>query len=182
MRNRPLFSLFTLRLLAYIFAAMLVFQGMKAYRTLAAKTQAQHAATETVMRFKASLAKLANVRSEWEKNYQHEDRVQDLITLLALVNFAQFGLETDKDNLVLLRVDAVKLGEFDLELSKVCLASGVGDGATLFVRAANYSALLNGMKQLAQRPDLVIGNISLQGDTAFPFAKLGEFCLYVRRS
>lgn len=174
--------MFTLRLLACTFAAIFVMQGSKAYSTLAAKAQAQHAATEKVMRFKESLAKLANVRTHWEKSYAPEERVQDMLTLLALVNFEDYGIETDNDNLLVQKVEAVKLGEVELELSKVCLATGVGDGASLYVRAGNYSALLNGIKQLAKRPDIAIGNIALQGESAFPLAKLGEFCLYLRRS
>lgn len=165
---------------AFVLAGMFVMQGLKAYGTLGAKVVAQNAATEGLMRFKEMFTALGSSRTKWDKNYRKEDSVQDLVTLLAVVNFEQYGIETDNDNVVVMKVEPVKHGDADLGLTKICLSTGVGDGGTLYVRAANYQTLLSGIDKLAKRPDIYIGNIALQGDRAFPLAKLGDFCVYLR--
>lgn len=167
---------------AFIIAGLFITQGMKAYGTLGAKVVAQDAATEGLMRFKEMFSALSGSREKWDKFYRREDSVQDLVTLLAAVNFEQYGIETDNDNVVVTKVEPVKQGDADLGLTKICLSTGVGDGGTLFVRAANYQALLNGIDRLAKRPDIYIGNIALQGDRAFPLARLGDFCVYLRNN
>lgn len=167
---------------ACIIAGMFVMQGVKAYGTLNAKVVAQNAATEGLMRWKEMYSALSESRGRWDKSYRREDSIQDLVSLLGHINFEQYGIETDNDNAVVLKVEPVRQSELDLGLTKICLATGVGDGGVLFLRAQSYQGLLNGIDRLARRPDIYIGNISLQGDRAFPLAKLGDFCVLLRNN
>lgn len=167
---------------ACIVAVMFGLQGMKAFSTLNAKSIAQDAVTESVVRWKEMFTALGDSRKQWERSYRREDSIEDMVSLLNHIGFDKYGVETDDDNAFVTKVEPVVHGESPLGLTKVCLGTGVGDGATLFLRSTSYTALLTGIDKLAGRPDIAIGNITLQGDKAFPLAKLGDFCVLFRTS
>ncbi len=168
-------------LFAGILTVLLTMHGVKGYKTLQEKAVAQEGVTEAVQRWKQSYMALSGSVTQWETNYRREDSVQDLISLFALIGLNNYGLRADADNLVLTKVEPVAHNGTPLGLTKICLASGAGDGASLAVQAADYQTLFSGIDKLAKRPDIYIGNISVQGDKPVPMARLGEFCVMLRK-
>jgi len=157
-------------------------QGLKAYRTLSEKAVAQERATESVERWKQSYAALAGTVKRWESSYRHENSIQDLMSLYNAIGLEEYGLQTDVDTMILNKVEPVTQNGVALGLTCVYLASaGSGDTSSLEVRASNYQHLFAGVKRLSERPDIYIGMITIKGDKT-PTAKLGDFCVLLRKS
>ena len=163
-----------------IVTAMFVVQGFKASNILVEKARMQEAETDTIDRWKQSYQALAGSRDKWDKSFRKGDAVQDIVALAEHIGLANYGLETDSDNMVLSKVDQVAHANQQIGLTRICLATGTTSGDGFLVAAANYEALLTGIDRLSKRLDITIGNISLQGDKAFPIAKLGDFCVLLR--
>ncbi len=167
---------------ACIVSGMFVMQGLKAYGTLNGKAVAQDAVTENLVRWKEMFLALSESRQKWDNSFRREDTVEDMVHLISHVGFEKYGIETDNDNAILTKVEQITQGESPIGITKICMATGAGDGGALFVRAQNYQTLMKGIEQLARRPDIYIATISLQGDKAFPLAKLGDFCILLRNN
>lgn len=168
---------------ALLFAAMLGYQGLQAYKKLVEKAQAQEAVMESVQRWKESFRALAGSVQRWERSYRREDSVHDLVTLYSVINLANYGLSADIDTVGLQKVSSVEEGGVSLGLTKICIASSsAGDAGTLEVKAPNYQVLFSGLQSLAERPDLYIGTIAVLGDRPVPVARLGEFCVLLRKN
>lgn len=168
---------------AMALSAILVVQGTKGYRVLAEKASAQEAVTESVQRWRQSYLALAEAVKRWGVLYAREDSVQDLVSLYGLVNVEKYGLQVDKDSLVLSNVDQESRSGMSIGLSRICLATGgAGEGAALEVRANTYQALFAGVKALAARRDIYISTISIKGAKALPTAYLGDFCVLMRKA
>lgn len=157
-------------------------QGLKAYRILTAKTQAQTDVTESVHRWKQNYMALGESVKRWEHNYRHQDSVPDLMSLFSIMNLGEYGIAVNHDAIILNKIEPMTQNGIPIGLTKACLSSnGSGDASALEVQAVNYLALLNGIKRLAQRPDIFMGTISIHGDKPVPVANLGEFCVLLRK-
>ena len=157
-------------------------QGLKAYRTLAEKAAAQERATESVERWKQSYMALASTVKQWESSYRHENSIQDLMSLYHAIGLKDYGLQSDVDTMILHKVEPVAQNGAALGLTCVYLASaGSGDSSGFEVRASSYQNLFTGLKRLSERPDIYIGMITIKGDKT-PTAKLGDFCVLLRKS
>jgi hypothetical protein len=165
---------------AAVVATMFIYQGTVASKSLRAKVQEQTEQTETVVRWKQSYKALAATRAKWDQSFQRSDAIQDLVGLAEHLGLKRYGLETDRDNMHLLKIEQVQQNNLPIGLTKFCLATGSGSGSNFLVAAENYERLLTGVDRLAKRPDISLGTISLEGDKAFPIAKLGEFCVLLR--
>lgn len=163
-----------------IIAGIMVYKGAESFQILAERTKAQQAETEKVLEWRSTYRALAVSMVEWRKNYRAaalENNWNDAIQIAA---FEKHGVETDVDNLLVSAVDSVKSGDVAIGMSRVCLATSVGDASTLFLRATTYEQLMAGLVSLSKRPDVEIAGISLLGSGPFPVAKLSGFCLRVR--
>jgi len=163
-----------------VLAAMFIFQGTVANKALRAKVLEQTEQTETVVRWKQSFKALAATRGKWDRSFQRSDAIQDLVGLASHLGLERYGLQTDRDNMHLLKIEQVQQNNLAIGLTRFCLATGSGNGNNFLVAAENYEKLLVGVDRLAKRSDISLGTISLEGDKAFPIAKLGEFCVLLR--
>lgn len=169
-------------LVALGLSAVLGIQGSGAYQVLGAKAQAQKAVTESVQLWKQSYLALGNAVKQWTADYRREDSVQDLISLYAVVNLEQYGLQMNTDALALNKVEPVTKNGMAIGLTKICIASvGSGESAALEVKAPNYQTLFSGLKSLSDRKDIHISTITVKGAKASPVAHLGDFCVLMRR-
>lgn len=165
------------------FAAILVKQGLNSYQVLAEKALAQEAVTQSVQLWKQSYLALTGAVKQWSNDYHREDSVQDLISLYQVVDFAQYGLQVETDSLALNKVEPVLKEGMEIGLTKICLTSSVSGGSpSLEVKAPNYQALFSGLNALANRKDIFIATIEVEGAKPTPVARLGEFCVLMRRS
>jgi hypothetical protein len=166
---------------ACIVSAMFVLQGLRAGSILDEKIKAQVAEMETVVRWRQSYRALIVPFQRWEKVFRKQDTIPDIVGLVAHVGLEKYGLQTDSDNVVISHVDPqiVYSGE-KIGLAKICLATGSSSNGGFLVAAENYELLMQGIKHLAKRNDILIGNISLEENKAFPIAKLGDFCILLR--
>lgn len=163
-----------------VVATMFIYQGTVAMKSLRVKVQEQTEQTETVVRWKQSYKALAATRGKWDRSFQRSDAIQDLVGLASHLGLERYGLQTDRDNMHLLKIEQVQQNNLPIGLTKFCLATGSGNGNNFLVAAENYEKLLTGVDHLAKRADISLGTISLEGDKAFPIAKLGEFCVLLR--
>lgn len=163
-----------------IVAVMFFIQGTVANKALRAKVLEQTEQTETVVRWKQSYKALAATREKWNHSFQRSESIQDLVGLASHLGLERYGLQTDRDNLHLLKIERVQQNNLPIGLTRFCLATGSGNGNDFLVAAENYEKLLLGVEKLAKRPDISLGTIALEGDRAFPIAKLGEFCVLLR--
>lgn len=163
-----------------VVAAMFIFHGTVANKALRAKVLEQTEQTETVVRWKQSYKALAATREKWDRSFQRSDAIQDLVGLASHLGLERYGLQTDRDNMHLLKIEQVQQNNLPIGLTRFCLATGSGSGNNFLVAAENYEKLLVGVDRLAKRADISLGTISLEGDKAFPIAKLGEFCVLLR--
>lgn len=168
-------------LIAAAIAVVMSMQGMKAYRTLSEKAAAQDAVTESVHRWQQSFQALSSTVQRWETQYRREDTVQDLVSLQSIVDLGSVGLRSDTDKVFLSKVEPVIENGIHLGLTRICLASSGSGGGGLEVRTDNYSALFDGINRLAARPDIYIGTITVVGEKATPAARLGDFCIMLRK-
>lgn len=166
---------------ACIMAALMVSQGVKTYKAANEKALAQDGVTESVLRWKQSYMALSSSIKRWDDSYRKEESVQDLATLYSLIDLKKYGLTSDTDGIVLNKVDPVTQNNTPIGLTRICMGNGSGDGTSLIVRAGTYQALFSGIDKLAKRSDIYIGNISVQGDKDIPTARLGDFCVFLRK-
>jgi hypothetical protein len=170
-------------MIALAFSAVLGVQGNLAYVALANKAQAQEGVTESVQRWKQSYLALGDSVKKWGASYRREDSVQDLVSLFAVVNLEQYGLQVNTDSLLLNKVEPETRNGMAIGLTKICLASaGSAEGGSLEVSAPNYQALFAGLKRLSSRKDIFISTITVRGAKLTPVANLGDFCVLMRKS
>lgn len=172
----------TILVMAFAFAFLMTFQGMKAYHILAEKAQAQASVTESVYRWKQNYMALGKTVSRWEREYHSQSSVQDMMALLAVADFDRYSLTINTDAVNINKIQPVTQNEMQIGLASVCLSSsGGGNSSALSVQAEDYQALFAGIKLLAKRPDISIGTISIKGNMAVPQADLGDFCILLRQ-
>lgn len=165
-------------ILAIIFASLLIVGGMKSFKVLEKKTNAQVAVTESINRWKQSYKALQGVIVEWDKTYVKSASVRDIRAIISLIDIRSMGLSADMDNLVLTSASQVKSAtNIDIGLSKICL--GI-NSENFIIKASTYPELLKGIENLAHRKDIYLGNVSIQGELASPQAKIGDFCVFLR--
>lgn len=160
-------------------AALCAIQGMKAHNVMTEKARLQADVTESVDRWKQNYKALGDSVIRWGKDYTRQAEVDDLMTLVGLVRFGEYGLNINADNLSIFKIVPVTQADAQIGLTKVCLATN-GEG-TMNVTASSYQSLFKGVNQLAQRPDIHIEKISVRGDMAVPMASLGEFCVLLSK-
>jgi len=164
---------------------LFAWEGYKGHTTLVAKAAEQDKVTESVQRWKSSYEALADVRQRWDKYYQPTSAIRDIVSsnqsLYAKVGLERYGLRTDQDNLVLNTDNPVTQNGTPIGLIKACMGTGTAEGGALIVEADNYAQLFDGINKLSRRPDIYIGNITVEGDKPQPLAKLGDFCMYLRK-
>lgn len=164
-------------LLALALAVVLLNFGYRSYQTLAAKTREQNVITEAVVRWKHSYLALAGTQERWSHAYRAGSTIPDMLSLVAMLNLPAYGLTAGTDTLVIKSADPVKVNQVELGLTKLCLSNSASYFA---VESSSYEALLQGLDQLARRPDIQIDDVSIVGDKAAPQAKLGQLCLLFR--
>lgn len=167
-------------IVALFIAGILIMEAFFGHQILVRKATDQDVVSESLQRWKTSYMALADSRLQWDKNYRRESSVQDTASLFAYLGLANYGLTSDPDNIILTKVEQVTSNSAAIGLTKICMANGTGDGGALVVEASNYQTLLLGVEKLAKRPDIFLGNISVQGDKLVPIAKLGDFCILLR--
>lgn len=166
-------------LMAVVLSALCGMQGFKAFKVLSEKARLQADVTESVDRWKQNYKALGDTVKRWNSDYRRQESVDDLMTLVGLVRFGEYGLTFNADNLILNKILPVTQSDAQIGLTKVCLATN-GTG-TMEVQASSYQALFNGLNKLALRPDIYIERISVRGDMAVPVASLGEFCVLLSK-
>lgn len=150
-------------------------QGLKAYRVMSEKAQAQANVTESVHRWKQNYLSLGASVKRWNNDYRSQDSIPDLMTLISVINFQEYGLMANSNTMFVNKIDPIIQGGAPIGLTKVCLASS-NTGSALEVQAPSYQVLLNGIKRLAQRSDIHIETISIKGDKPIPVVHFGDFC------
>ncbi len=164
-------------MVALAFSIVFIVQGLKAYRTLAAKARAQDDVTFTIQGWKKDYEALASSVKKWEAAFQSEDSVQDLVSLNPVIRLDHYGLRADTDKLLLNKVELVHHATIAIGLLKVCLTTGTG----FEVQASDYQTLFTGLKNLSKRLDISIGEVVIRGDRSAPTASLGDFCVLLRK-
>lgn len=167
-------------LFSFVIFGLFAVESVRVFRALSSQTSAQEKVTESLQRWKSSYLALADSRTKWDKNYRREASVQDIASLFSYVGLGSYGLTSDSDNLVLTKVEQVVANGSPIGITKICMATGTGDGGYLLVQSANYQSLMLGIEKLASRSDIYLGNITVQGDKQVPIAKLGDFCILLR--
>jgi hypothetical protein len=166
-----------LMVLALAVAGVLTTGGIEGHAVLSAKAKEQTDVAESVIRWKRSYRALTGTQEKWERTYKPASGVQDLLSIVSLLDLQAYGLQANMDSLVLQTDTQVKANNVDIGLTKLCLATG---GEAFTVKAASYDALLKGVDRISHRADIFVDNISILGDKDVPQAKFGELCIFLR--
>lgn len=165
--------------LAFLVLAM---HANNAFKIMNEKVRAQENVTESVYRWTESINALNASIERWKTTFTKEDSLQDLRSLLELINFQAAGLKVKIDGIGVVGIEEVTHNGIGLGLSKICLATtGIGTGTAVEVEAADYRTLFEGVQRLSARPDLQIDSIVIRGDKNVPTATLGGFCVLLSK-
>lgn len=167
-----------LAILALGLIAISAIQGTKAHRVMTDKAIAQDNVTESIHRWKQNYMALGESVKRWGRDYHNQDSVPDLMTLIALLRLDEYGLIANTDNVIINKIEPLIQNGVQIGLTKVCLTSS---NNAFEIQASSYQNLFNGVKQLAQRPDIYIDSISVKGDKFIPVAQLGDFCVLLSK-
>jgi len=167
---------------AAVCAFFLIDHGIKAYKIHCDQARVQRRKIDELQRFRATYQASEASKRRFETEFHLLPSPRTIDALLAVADFAKYGVETDVDSLTLPKTTPVVSGDVSIGLDRACMATSVDGGSTLFLRAASYQALLNGIARLSARPDIEIGTVALYGNYSFPVAKLGHFCVLLRQS
>lgn len=149
-------------------------------RSVRAKAAAQTAVVESILQWKQGVQAVAGAVQRWNKVYVAESEVQDLAGLLAQLRLDEAGLDVDADNVIVQAIHPEMHQNKEIGLTRVCLASA-GAGESLIVQASDYKRLLHGLREVAARPQLHIGAITIHGEKAQAVARLADFCVLIRK-
>lgn len=159
-------------------AAVLVTAGVTANKTLTSKTAAQQQVNEGVLRYQSSYMALSESMKKWDASYASASQIGDLMTINNLLNLPRYGLIADIDDTKLAKVDAVTTSSGTaLGMTRICLTNAGNND--FVVKAADFSTLFSGVKQLAKRLDISVGIITFSGERE-AVAKMTDFCVLVR--
>ncbi|MBP2480157.1 hypothetical protein J3A72_000449 [Stenotrophomonas sp. PvP093] len=162
-------------------AALLVYMGYQGFVTLRSKAAQQSEATEAVARWKQSYRALDASLSQWEARYPNLSDFNDTLGLYRSLRLQDVGLGSSPDTISIISKAPVMANGVDIRLAKICLASTAANStAGLQVDAPTYAGLLDGVRRLAQRPDIYVGGMSILGTGDRPKAILTDFCLLLR--
>lgn len=156
---------------------ILSYQGFLTHKTLIAKADTQNAVTDGVSRWKQNFAALGPSTNRWKQDYRTTDSMQDLMSLIKLVDFAKYGLIVSDDSIHLQKVEPVIFNNAPIGLTRICLGTS---GDLMEVKATDYRTLFAGIKSLVQRSDISINSIIVKGDKPTPAADLDSFCVLTR--
>lgn len=156
-------------------ALFLALSGWTVSATMIGKAQEQTKTLEDFRQWRSSYEALIPVQLQWDKSFHPASEVRDMLSLHALLNSA---LSTNMDRLVVETLDRVKVGELELGLSRVCLASAGEPG--LNFEGESFSVLVAELKKMAQRHDIQMGQIKLFDYKSKPTALVTGFCLLLR--
>lgn len=159
--------------------AVLAIQATKISKTISAKATAQESVTESVLRWKQGVTAVADSNKRWESVYSRDSEIQDTLSIIAQLQLQDTGLYANADSIFVNKINSVKNQGIELGLTEVCLGSAEA-GDQVEVKAANYGALLSGVRALSQRPQVNIGSIKITGDNDQPAARLGDLCVLLR--
>lgn len=146
-------------------------------KELARPTQAQDGNTDVVMRYKSSHSALKSTVVQWERNYQSQSAIQDMMSIWSLLDLQSYGLSAKLGDMSVVRAADLTFNGQPIGLTRVCLAT---NGQDFVVSAADFSSLLNGVAKISSgRKDIEVQSITIsnEGD---PHATLGGFCLLLR--
>lgn len=168
---------------AVVLSGMLCFYGWKLHAVFISKANAQLEVVESLNRWSQQYLAMEDVKKNWESNFEPESKVKHISGLYDLIGFMKYGLQNDKDSISLSGLSQVMQQtqkDMPLGLTKICMTNGSLDSTAVIVGADNYSQLLNGIEKIANRKDIIIDNVTIQGDKNVPIARLGGFCIQVR--
>lgn len=168
----------TLHLMAALaFVVLVVAAGRDGRAILLGKADAQQTQTQVLRDWIQSYKDLQGPQREWEREYIPVTEITQLLTLFRRLNLTEHGLRANVDRTVVTREEAVTYQGAALGLRRVCLAS---KGRALQIAADTYQDLFSGVAQIAERPDLEIGQIVVEGQKEAPRVKLEPFCVLLR--
>lgn len=160
-------------------AAVFVVYTPKAVQALSAVQDRQVTANERLIEWKSQYQALQPVKAAWANSYIAEGDATDLLKLFRYANVERHGLNANVDRVRQSASSPVSVNGQEIGLQRLCLATG---GDSFEVTAAGITALRAGLRELAKRRDLVLGNIELSFDSSSGVAKarIQPFCVLVR--
>jgi hypothetical protein len=132
---------------SFVAAFFLVDHGIRAYRILSEQTHLQRKKTDELERFRATYQAAEESKRKFDVAFKNIGSPRTVDALIKAINFQQYGVETDIDNIQVLNAKTVDSGGVAIGLDRACITTTVDAGDTLFLRAASYQALLAGLAQ-----------------------------------
>jgi len=147
-------------------------------RVIAEKAEGQKQALSQINRWKAEYDALKPYQAQWDKALLPTTEIKDLYRVYAALGIERHGLKADQGNLLVDKIEPITLNETPIHAYRVCVKTATDVGLT--VTAPRFSPdLLEGLKQLAARHDIEIGNIQLSAHNGAPKATI-DLCLIFR--
>lgn len=147
-------------------------------RVITEKAAAQKQALSQINRWKAEYDALKPYQAQWNKALLPTAEIKDLYRVYAALDIERHGLKADQGNLLVDKIEPITLNETLIHAYRVCVRTATDVGLT--VTAPRFSPdLLDGLKQLAARHDIEIGNIQLSAHNGAPKATM-DLCLIFR--
>lgn len=147
---------------------------------ISAVEQRQASANIALQEWKAAYQALLPVNAVWNKTFTDVSRTRDLVELYRAFRIEEHGFTTDVDTVVQTTSESILVNGEPVGLRRLCIANGMN---TLELRASSMRTMRTGLRELAQRSDIEIGDLTLVFDdeTSTPVLKVHNLCLRVRQ-
>lgn len=147
---------------------------------ISAIEERQARANIALQEWKAAYQALLPVNNVWNQTFTDVARTRDLVELYRAFRIEDHGFATNVDTVIQTTSEPILVNGEAVGLRRLCIANA---GSTMELRASNMRTLRSGLRELAQRNDIEIGDMALKFDdeTATPVLQVHDLCLRVRQ-
>jgi hypothetical protein len=163
---------------AAAFAAIVIFNTYEGFEAIRDKRDEQEKSFATFDRYAKSYRALLPVKASWEKLFSPASGIHDVTGVYRLIDTQSAGLMSSVDTMSIKSVERVTSNGKDIGLTALCPKSS--SRGTFTVAAASTGEILEGIRKLSDRADILIKDISLVSSAAGRVSAELSLCVLVR--
>jgi hypothetical protein len=163
---------------ALLFVAILGINGVESFDVLQKKKEAQAKSFATFDRYAKSYRALLPVKARWDALFSKASDIRDVESVYRLVDAQGAGLMASPDAMTIGAVKRITSDGKDIGLTALCPKSGNHKG--FYVETGTTVAMLEGIRKLTDRIDILVNDISLISAPSGRISADLSLCVLVR--
>lgn len=121
------------------------------------KLEEQKTALNDFQEWKQEYERLIPLNEKWEKSFNSFDEIRDLLQLHSFLGSKPFS---QPESLVVSKIEEIKFQDIHIGAYKVCMTSL--EGAGYVFKDSSFDNLMNDIKVLNDRADILLGRVSFK--------------------